>query len=78
MTKFLNLSWVQFVESIAVGVVGAVVGYLQGVVTAPGFDLFTFHWSTVVTFAFVAFISVLATKLGTTSQGKFLGAVRVN
>jgi hypothetical protein len=78
MTNFLNLSWVQFTESLVIAVVSIVVTYLVGVVEAPGFSVYTFHWSTLATVAFIAFVSALATKLGTTNQGKFLGAVKVN
>jgi hypothetical protein len=76
MSSFLNINVKEFLESLASGVIAGLVTYLYQVVTAPGFNIFTFHWIILLNFLFVTFVTVLKNLL-TSSNGMFVGTVKI-
>jgi hypothetical protein len=71
-----KINFVELADSFVTGLFVALVTYLYGVVQAPGFDIFTFHWVTLVNFLVVTVVVVIKNML-TTSNGLFVGAVKV-
>lgn len=67
----------------AENVKGAVVSLVVAALVAIGFyvlqvgDVFKLDWHVLVNAAAIAFVTSLLKSLGTTSEGKFVGAVQV-
>jgi len=79
MSEFLKINSKDVIRGIATAIFAAVFISLYQIVTAPGFDLFTVDWHSVVQVslnaAVAAFIGYIVKNLLTDSQGKFLGRI---
>lgn len=77
MTNIFTLNKYDFLKGLVVAVGAAVVAWLAGVVNVPGFDLATLNWHELLRIAIAALVAYLAKNFGTTSEGKLLGAVKI-
>lgn len=73
MSDLFKLNSSDFLKSLIVAVLAAVLTALANAFNTPGFDFVTYDWSTLVTVALTAGASYLSKNLLTTADGKFGG-----
>lgn len=66
------------VKSVLTAAVAAVIIYLKSSVDTGNFDIAMIDWGYVINVAISAGIADVVRRLGTTSEGKFLGVVKTS
>ncbi len=76
-SSFLSLNLRDVSNAIVLAVVVAVLGALQQFLTKYGLHFSLYDWGMITELAVTAGIGAFVKALGTTQEGKFLGAVKI-
>jgi len=76
-SSFGKLNVRDVLGGLAAAVVVIVLGALQQAVTAHGFAMASYDWTSIINIAWKTAGAYLATNVFTTKEGKFLGAIRI-
>lgn len=74
-SSFFKLNLQDLGKGLVVAVLGVVLGALQQLITAHGFDFASYDWSMVINLAVTAGMAYIAKNLFSDTEGKFLGRV---
>ena len=75
MSGFLKLNFSDISKGLVVAVAIVVLGGLQQMVTAHGFDFASYDWSSLFDLAWKAFVAYLSKNLLTDENGKVFGKI---
>lgn len=74
-SKFLNLNLQDLAKGLAISVIAVVLGAIQQMVTAHGFDFASYDWSGILTLAWQAGGLYLTKNLFSDNSGKVFGKI---